>query len=109
LTFFPMVMLGYGGMPRRYAGYDLSVGPVSYFTDLHQIATFGAVLLAVGQLAFVWNVVTSWLEGPEVGSDPWDLEAHDQRTNEWHWRERQRDTPVAVADGEGSTSPTDAG
>jgi cytochrome c oxidase subunit 1 len=108
VTFFPMVMLGYGGMPRRYAGYDLSVGPVSYFTDLHQIATFGAVLLAVGQLAFVWNVVTSWLEGPEVGSDPWDLEAHDQRTNEWHWRERQRDTPVAVADGEGSTSPTDA-
>jgi cytochrome c oxidase subunit 1 len=103
VTFFPMVLLGYGGMPRRYAGYDLTVGPVSYFTDLHQIATLGAFMLAVGQLIFVWNVVTSWLEGPEAGSDPWDLEAHDQRTNEWHWRERQREAPIAIADGEGNS------
>ena len=106
VTFFPMVMLGYGGMPRRYAGYDLTVGPVSYFTDLHQIATLGAFMLAAGQLIFVWNVVTSWLEGPEAGSDPWDLEAHDQRTNEWQWRERQREAPVAIADGEGNSDTT---
>ena len=100
LTFFPMILLGYGGMPRRYAGYELSVGPVSYFTDLHQLATVGAVLLAVGQVLFVWNVVTSWLEGPRAVDDPWDLEAHDQRTNDWQWFERQRDTPTpAVADG----------
>jgi cytochrome c oxidase subunit 1 len=106
VTFFPMVLLGYGGMPRRYAGYDLSVGPVSYFTDLHQIATLGAFILAVGQLVFVWNVVTSWLEGPETGSDPWDLEASDQRTKEWHWRESRRETPVAIADGDGGSDTT---
>jgi cytochrome c oxidase subunit 1 len=106
VTFFPMVMLGYGGMPRRYAGYDLSAGPVAYFTDLHQIATLGAFMLAVGQLIFVWNVVTSWLEGPEAGRDPWNLESHDQRTHEWHWRERQREAPVAIADGEGNSDTT---
>jgi len=107
LTFFPMILLGYGGMPRRYAGYELSVGPVSYFTDLHQLATVGAVLLAVGQVLFVWNVVTSWLEGPRAVDDPWDLEAHDQRTNDWQWFERQRDTPTpAVADG-GDTDSAD--
>jgi cytochrome c oxidase subunit 1 len=107
LTFFPMILLGYGGMPRRYAGYELSVGPVSYFTDLHQLATLGAVLLAVGQILFVWNVVTSWLEGPRAVDDPWDLASHDQRTNDWQWFERERDAPTpAVADG-GDAESTD--
>ena len=98
VTFFPMILLGYGGMPRRYASYDLTVGPVAYFTDLHQIATLGVYLLAIGQLIFVWNIVTSWLEGPEVdGVDPWDLEADGLMTNEWRWYERNRGP--AVADG----------
>ncbi|WP_232702869.1 cytochrome c oxidase subunit I [Halobacterium wangiae] len=98
LTFFPMILLGYGGMPRRYANYSLEVGPVSYFTDLHQLATLGAFVLAVGQLVFVWNVVVSWREGKRVESDdPWDLAVHGQRTKEWVWFERDR-RPV-VADG----------
>jgi cytochrome c oxidase subunit 1 len=85
-------------MPRRYASYDLTVGPVAYFTDLHQLATLGVYLLAIGQLIFVWNIVTSWLEGPEVdGVDPWDLEADGLLTNEWRWYERNRGP--AVADG----------
>nr|WP_210424959.1 cbb3-type cytochrome c oxidase subunit I [Halorussus halobius] len=100
LTFFPMILLGYGGMPRRYAGYDLGVGPVAQFADLHQLATLGVYLLAVGQLVFLWNVVTSWLEGPRVESgDPWDLEKDDLRTHEWAWFERERERDLAVADG----------
>jgi cytochrome c oxidase subunit 1 len=100
LTFFPMLWLGYGGMPRRYAGYDFSVGPVAYFTDLHQLATVGAFTLAIGQLAFVYNAVVSWLEGPDADSDPWDLEALGQYTHEWQWWERQQESPTpALADG----------
>jgi cytochrome c oxidase subunit 1 len=98
LTFFPMIFLGYGGMPRRYAGYDLPVGPVSYFTDLHQLATLGVYVLAVGQIIFVWNVVTSWLEGPEIAdADPWNLAEHGLYTNEWDWLRRKRET--ALVDG----------
>jgi cytochrome c oxidase subunit 1 len=98
VTFFPMVMLGYGGMPRRYASYELAVGPVAYFTDLHQIATVGAYLLVVGQIVFLWNIVTSWLEGPEIdGPDPWDLEPEGLLTNEWRWFEHDR--VPALADG----------
>ncbi|WP_353633205.1 cytochrome c oxidase subunit I (plasmid) [Halobacterium sp. NMX12-1] len=107
LTFFPMVMLGYGGMPRRYASYSLDVGPVSYFTDLHQLATLGAFILAIGQIIFVWNIVTSWLEGAEAGTDPWGLEARGQRTNEWEWLERQQDRPT-VADGGDATTEADS-
>jgi len=106
VTFFPMIMLGYGGMPRRYAGYDLPVGPTAYFADLHQIATIGVYLLAIGQLIFVWNVVTSWLEGPEVeDADPWDLERDGLRTHEWTWFERKRE--MALTDGGESERSSD--
>jgi cytochrome c oxidase subunit 1 len=112
LTFFPMVLLGYGGMPRRYASYDLGVGPVSYFTDLHQLATLGALILTIGQILFVWNIVVSWLEGPRVtDGDPWNLEEHDQKTNEWDWFEAKQERMLADGgqndDPEPADQPTD--
>ncbi len=92
LTFFAMLWLGYGGMPRRYATY------LAQFTTAHQLATVGALILGVGQLIWVWNMIVSWKEGKRVESgDPWDLEETNQRTNEWDWFERQRET--ALADG----------
>ena len=98
VTFFPMVLLGYAGMPRRYATYDLTAGPRDLFTVLHQVATFGVVLLVIGQLIFVWNLVTSWLEGPLVADgDPWDLAETDQFSREFAWFERERFP--ALADG----------
>lgn len=84
VTFFPMILLGYGGMSRRYASYSLPVGPTKCFALLHQIATIGVVLLVVGQLIFVWNLVSSWLDGKRVDSDdPWDLKRDGQYTREW--------------------------
>ncbi|WP_101298013.1 cbb3-type cytochrome c oxidase subunit I [Halegenticoccus soli] len=107
LTFFPMILLGYGGMPRRYATYDLPVGPTEYFALLHQLATLGAFLLALGQIVFVWNLVQSWLEGPRVETgDPWGLERDDLLTNEWEWFDRKLET--AVADGGSDGAATSA-
>ncbi|WP_368280868.1 cytochrome c oxidase subunit I [Halorussus rarus] len=111
VTFFAMILLGYGGMPRRYATYVFNNAElVSMFTNLHLIATVGAFIMGFGQLIFVYNLVTSWLEGPRVRSgDPWDLEDDGLKTKEWAWFERKRENSVAVADGgesleEGRTS-----
>jgi cytochrome c oxidase subunit 1 len=91
VTFFPMVLLGYLGMPRRYATYDVGVGPVDLFAALHQLATLGVVLLVVGQLIFVWNLVQSWLEGPRVtDGDPWNLDRDGMAAREFAWFERER-------------------
>lgn len=55
---------------------------------------------------FLWNVVQSWLEGPRVADgDPWDLDEYDQRTHEWRWFERRRETAIAAGgDHHGETS-----
>jgi cytochrome c oxidase subunit 1 len=92
VTFFVMILLGYGGMPRRYATY------LPQFATLHQLATAGAFLLLIGGIIWTYNLVVSWLEGPVVqDGDPWNLDRESLRTAEWSWFERKIET--AVTDG----------
>jgi cytochrome c oxidase subunit 1 len=105
ITFFAMILLGYGGMPRRYATF------LPQFATLHQLATLGALILLVGQIIFVWNFVQSWLEGPEIDDgDPWNLRQSGLYTAEWDWFDQKQQT--AIADGgeaDGETALTDGG
>lgn len=95
VTFFPMILLGYAGMPRRYASYNLAVGPEAYFALLHQIATLGVYILAIGQIIFIWNIVQSWMDGPKItDGDPWDLENDGLLTHEWRWFEQKLETTI---------------
>ena len=92
ITFLAMIVLGYGGMPRRYATY------LPQFATWHQVATLGAVLMFVGGVVWTYNFVISWLEGPKVrDGDPWDLRDDGMYTNEWQWFENKQET--ALADG----------
>ena len=113
VTFFAMILLGYGGMPRRYASY------LPEFATLHQVATLGAVILLIGQLIWLYNMVSSWFEGKRVDNgDPWDLNQDGMRSIEWQWFERKLDTQLAADGGEedvvtgsgetANTEPTDA-
>ncbi|WP_175501449.1 cytochrome c oxidase subunit I [Halogeometricum limi] len=103
VTFFAMILLGYGGMPRRYATY------LPEFATLHQVATLGALILLVGQIIFVWNFVQSWLEGPVVeDGDPWNLKDEGLYTAEWQWYDRKIKTALADG-GEEEEALTDGG
>lgn len=66
LTFTPMHALGMQGMPRRVAMYD------AQFTDLNQLVTVGAYILAVSVIPFYINVLWSWNKGQEAGDNPWN-------------------------------------
>jgi cytochrome c oxidase subunit 1 len=101
LTFFAMLLLGYLGMPRRYATYDFPIGPVDPVTALHQVATLGAFLIAIGFVIHIWNFVQSWSEGPVLDDeDPWDLKEINQYTREWRWHSRRLETTIADGSGE---------
>ncbi len=113
LTFFAMLALGYLGMPRRYATYQFEPGLAPLAQDVlwHQIASIGAFLLLIGQLIFVWNIVTSWLEGRRVrDGDPWNLQRDDMFGRDFAWFERQFDDTLATDGGEDEESvATDGG
>jgi cytochrome c oxidase subunit I len=68
LTFFPMFLLGYDGMPRRVADYSPSAG----FTGDNRLATIGAFVIALGIAVFIANLVVSLRSRREAGDDPWE-------------------------------------
>jgi cytochrome c oxidase subunit 1 len=121
VTFFAMLALGYLGMPRRYSSYAFGPeAPLDLVTLMHVSASVGALILLFGQLIFVWNLLQSWLGGPEVeDDDPWNLGETDQRTREFDWLgeklRRDREVPMAADGGEevatdgGEDVPTDGG
>ncbi|MCZ6724699.1 MAG: cytochrome-c oxidase, partial [Thaumarchaeota archaeon] len=67
LTFFTFTALGLEGMPRRVVDYLPELMP------LNQIATFGAIIIAISQLVLLYNMLHSWLKGRKAEDDPWQL------------------------------------
>ncbi len=72
LTFGPMHLVGIDGMPRRVADY------AEQFTTLNVIISVSAFLFGLSFLVFLYNIVTSWRNGPRAAANPW--RAH---TLEW--------------------------
>jgi cytochrome c oxidase subunit 1 len=66
LTFFPQFLLGYLGMPRRYAAYP------DEFQVLNVMSTAGASILGIGYLIPMIYFAWSMRYGRLAGSNPWD-------------------------------------
>lgn len=75
LTFFPQFILGYQGMPRRYAAYP------EEFQVLNIFSTAGASVLGVGLLMPVVYLVHSLFFGKPAGDNPWMLPGLEWRTS----------------------------
>jgi cytochrome c oxidase subunit 1 len=67
LTFAPMFVLGYDGMPRRVADYSPHAG----FTGWNEVSTLGSYVIGIAMLVFAWNVWSSWRRAEPAGDDPW--------------------------------------
>lgn len=65
LTFFPQFVLGYLGMPRRYAAYP------DEFQFLHILSTAGASVLGVGYVLPLCYLIWAWKYGRPAGPNPW--------------------------------------
>ncbi len=65
LTFFPQFIVGYLGMPRRYAAYPPE------FQVLNVLSTAGATVLGVGYVLPLFYLAWSLKYGAIAGSNPW--------------------------------------
>jgi cytochrome c oxidase subunit I len=74
LTFFPQFILGYLGMPRRYASYPAEMQVLNIFS------TAGASVLGVGLVMPVIYLGHSLLYGRKAGDNPWMLPGLEWRT-----------------------------
>lgn len=67
LTFFPQFVLGYLGMPRRYASYPEELQVLNIFS------TAGAAVLGLGMLLPVVYLTASLFSKNDAGANPWFL------------------------------------
>jgi cytochrome c oxidase subunit 1 len=65
LTFFPQLVLGSRGMPRRYANY------ADRFTGLHQLSTYGSWVLGAGLFLILGYALWSLAYGEKAPANPW--------------------------------------
>ncbi len=65
LTFLPQFVVGYQGMPRRYAAY------APEFQVLNVMSSAGASILAVGYLLPLTYLLWSLFDGEPAGPNPW--------------------------------------
>jgi cytochrome c oxidase subunit 1 len=74
VTFIPMFILGYDGMPRWMSTYPAGAG----FTTLSLISSIGAGIIGIAICVFIWNIYVSARAKVPAGPNPW--QAH---TLEW--------------------------
>jgi cytochrome c oxidase subunit 1 len=73
LTFFPQLLLGSRGMPRRYFDYPPE------FTFLHQLSTYGSWILGAGLFLVLAYLLWSLFRGRPAPPNPWGAATLDWR------------------------------
>lgn len=65
VLYFPMFIMGYLGMPRRYYDY------LPEFTTYHVVATVGSWVMILGMILLFANLLRSLYTGPKAPENPW--------------------------------------
>jgi cytochrome c oxidase subunit 1 len=90
LTFFPQFIVGYLGMPRRYAAY-----PPEYQV-LNVLSTAGATVLGVGYLLPMIYLAWSLKYGAIAGSNPWQATGLEWQIQSPPLTENFLETPIVT-------------
>jgi len=68
MTFMVQHFLGLIGMPRRVFTYPDLPG----WAALNMISSIGAGIMGIAVAIFLWNLITSSIDGEPAGNNPWD-------------------------------------
>ncbi len=66
ILYFPMLILGIQGMPRRYYDY------LPEFTFLNQVSTVGSWITVTGLIIIIVNLIVSGRNGKKATDNPWN-------------------------------------
>jgi cytochrome c oxidase subunit 1 len=88
LTFFPQFLLGYLGMPRRYAAYP------DEFQALNVLSSAGASILALGYVLPIVYLLWSLRYGPIARANPWQAPGLEWQTTSPPGVHNFEETPV---------------
>ncbi|HEX8948014.1 MAG TPA: cbb3-type cytochrome c oxidase subunit I [Dissulfurispiraceae bacterium] len=88
VLYFPMFILGYEGMPRRYFDY-----PPNYFTG-NMISTIGSWILIAGVFIIFANLIRALFTGPKAPDNPWDAKSFEWQIPSPPPHENFRELPV---------------
>ena len=69
--YYPMHYLGIQGMPRRYFSYGETEFISSTAGDLNAAISIAAIFVAVSQIFFFWNIISSLFTGEKADPNPW--------------------------------------
>jgi cytochrome c oxidase subunit 1 len=92
LTFFPQFLLGYMGMPRRYAQY------APEFQVLNVLSSAGASILAVGFILPAIYLTWSLRYGKIAGDNPWQATGLEWQTTSPPPTHNFEETPVVTTE-----------
>ena len=90
LTFFPQYVVGYLGMPRRYAVY------APEFQVLNVMSSAGASILGIGYLIPLVYLIWSMRYGPAAGPNPWGAKGLEWETPSPPPTENFEETPAVT-------------
>jgi cytochrome c oxidase subunit I len=99
LTFFPQFIMGYMGMPRRYAVYPPE------FQVLNVMSSAGASILAVGYIIPLIYLIWSFKYGPVAGPNPFGATGLEWKTPSPPPTENFEEIPVVTEEPYNYPSP----
>ncbi|MEO6940903.1 MAG: cbb3-type cytochrome c oxidase subunit I [Candidatus Kapaibacterium sp.] len=76
-VFFPMHILGIGGMMRRIYDYT-QYAHLSHFQGLNEFMSINALILGFSTFILLFNMIWSYFKGKPAGMNPWE-----SNTLEW--------------------------
>ncbi len=65
MLYFPMLLLGYEGMPRRYFSY------LPQYETLQHVSMVGSWVLVIGLTIMFWNLIRGIRKGEKAPANPW--------------------------------------
>ena len=69
--YYPMHYLGFEGVPRRYYAYGETAFMSESAQDLNVAISIAAIIVALAQVIFIYNVIKSLFSGEQAGHNPW--------------------------------------